>query len=262
MFSIWSVLNLTPDSFHEASRVGANDIVASAQRHFDLGCDVLDIGAESSRPGADPVSWQEEWRRLEKPLKNLKAHFGDTILKRLSVDTYKYEIIERCLDLGIAYINDISGGRNVKNFKAAAKFDCKYVIMHSYSDPKTMQSVFEYTDVVSEVKEHLRSQSEIAIRNGIKEENIIWDYGIGFGKSVEHNLALLKNTRKFQNYPLLVGISRKSFLGKLLDLPRADERGHATNALHMYLALQGVEILRVHDTEQAAQIKKLLQALK
>lgn len=262
---IWAVINLTPDSFYAPSRIQADEITQIANKFLAEGADKLDIGAESSRPGSEPVSAQEEWARLEKALLELKKKWGKTFLQeKVSVDTYKAEVAQNALQLGVGCINDIQGGQDPDMFSVIARYGAEFVIMHMKGKPKTMQDNPTYGNVVEEVLEFLKTQSQKAIAAGISREKIIWDYGIGFGKTVEHNLKLLAHTELFlqHGYRLLVGISRKSFLGKLLDVPRPEDRKEASLVLQTYLALKNVSILRTHDVKACHEMRLLLQAVK
>ncbi|MDH5717793.1 MAG: dihydropteroate synthase [Spirochaetia bacterium] len=261
---VWAILNLTSDSFYEKSRVKENKFIDFALKCINEGADVLDIGAESSRPFSKPVTWEEEWQRLEKPLKLLKKELGEqTFEKIISVDTYKPETARRTLDMGIKIINDIKGGQNLKMLNLVSSYQAKIVIMHSKGTPENMQIKPEYSDVTNEVLIFLKKQTKAAISAGINKENIIWDYGVGFGKTTSHNLSLIKNTSVFkkEGFLLLTGISRKSFIGEILNLPNPEARGFASGIIHTYLALQGVDILRVHDVKETVQIRTLLSSL-
>ena len=262
---IWGVLNLTPDSFYAASRFTEKTFFSHAERMLKAGADVMDIGAESTRPFAEGISMEEEWSRLKNPLKCLKKAYGsDFLSKRVSVDTRKPEIARRSIDLGVGFINDTSGLRSEGMIRAIAESQKKVVIMHSQGNPKDMQFRPEYKEVISEVLVFLKNRSMEAVGRGILPKNIIWDPGIGFGKTKEHNLTLIKNTKAFQKegYPLLVGLSRKSFIGKILGLDDPRDRGTGTLILHSFLALKGVDILRVHDVKETDQLRRLLGAFR
>jgi len=262
---IWAVINLTPDSFFKNSRINKRKFLTTALNAIENGADVLDIGAESSRPFSRPLPWEEEWDRLKQPLAELKSAIGENeFLKRVSVDTYKYETAKNVLDLGAGFINDIRGGEDERILDLIKKYQRKIVIMHSKGTPENMQINPQYKDVVKEVLDFLRARAKIAINLGIKKENIILDYGIGFGKTVEQNIRLLKNTKLFkkEGFTLLAGVSRKSFIGKILNIESAEERGFPSGILHTYLTIQGIDILRVHDIKETAQIRSLLSLLK
>ena len=207
-FQIWGVLNLTPDSFYAASRFTEKTFFSHAEKMLTAGADVIDIGAESTRPFAEEISPREEWSRLRNPLECLKKAYGsDFLSKRVSIDTRKPEIARRSIDLGVGFINDTSGLRSEEMIRAIAESQKKVVIMHSQGDPKDMQVRPKYKEVVSEVFVFLKNRSMEAVERGILPKNIIWDPGIGFGKNEEHNLMLIKNTKVFQKegYPLAGG---------------------------------------------------------
>lgn len=258
------MLNLTPDSFYSGSRCTVAELPGIAANLLAAGADRLDIGAESSRPQAEDIGWQEEWRRLEPGLAVLRDMYGDNFLRsKVSVDTFRRETAQRALAMGVGCINDISGGADEEILRAVAQAQCEVVLMHMQGRPGTMQNDPRYADVVSEVREFLIQRTERALAAGILGENIIWDYGIGFGKTVEHNLRLLAATKEFlhSGYRLMVGVSRKSFLGKILDLPDPAQRGEATLIMHTWLAAQKVSILRTHDVANCVMIRRLLSAV-
>jgi len=262
---IWSIFNITPDSFYAKSRYDAKTLIHIASNALRDGADVLDVGAESSRPFSEPVSAQEEWDRLEEPLYLLKKKLSTKEFStQISIDTYKSEIAEKVLQMGVRIINDISAGSQENMFDLLAQYNAKVVLMHSLTTPDKMQIDPQYDDVVKEVFSFLEKRTELAMKAGIKEENIIWDFGIGFGKKVEHNLLLLKNIAQFKSakFKLMAGVSRKSFLGKILNLEAPEDRNIATVIMHTYLALHNIDILRVHDTNEALQVKNLLSAIK
>ena len=261
---IWAVLNLTPDSFYAGSRIGSDDFWRAAQADLDLGADVLDLGAESTRPYSEPVSPDEQWARLEVPLKILQDNLPTSdFVRRVSVDTTSVSVAERAIELGIRIINDVSAETDTDMLKTVAAAGGQYVTMHSGGSPQKMQVNPQYSDVVQEVFDKLKEKSDKAHEAGIKAENLICDVGIGFGKTVEHNLALLRNISVFKKlgYRLLAGVSRKSFIGKILNLEDPSERLNGSTVVHTYLALQGVDILRVHDVRQACEMRTLLRRL-
>jgi len=264
LFKIWAVLNLTPDSFYPESRVTHKDFVNRCVECLSQGADVLDIGAESTRPFSQALGFREEWDRLEAPLTDLRLEIGQSeFSKRVSIDTYKAETAQKVLELGVGFINDVSGGKSSELLKLTAQYDAGIVLMHSRGEPADMQVNPQYTDVGIEILEFLRMQSEKAIHCGVAKNKIIWDVGIGFGKLLEHNLQLLKNTDIFRSdgFPLMVGISRKSFIDKLLNIPSAEQRRDPTIIINTYLALHQVDILRVHDIKDADLIRKIIQHL-
>ena len=261
---IWGVLNLTRDSFYSKSRVTQSEFVEKAIEFLQQGADRLDVGAESTRPFAEPVSMEKEWQRLYQPLLSLKSQIGpNEFYRRVSVDTYKPEIARRVLELGVGTINDVSGGTQVEMLQRVAESDCDYVIMHAQGNPSNMQLSPEYADVLSEVSAFLQKRVQEAKAYGIAAERLILDPGIGFGKNLEHNMALIANPGllRIEHLRLLYGISRKSFLEKLLGLAAPEDRGEAGISVHTWLYLQGVDILRVHDIKTTAAVRVFLQSV-
>jgi dihydropteroate synthase len=245
---IMGVLNVTPDSF---SGDGIYDdprrAVSRAAEMIRDGADIIDIGGESTRPGSDPVGIEEELRRILPPVKSL---LGENI--PVSVDTYKTEVATKVLDLGADMINDVTGLRDSGVATAVAEHDAGVVIMHMKGKPKTMQDNPSYPNgVVVEIKDFLGSQIAKAEEAGIRSDGIIIDPGIGFGKTVDHNLEIIRNLSSFGELrkPILIGPSRKSFLGKLLNVPDNTRLG-GTIAAVVVSILNGADIVRVHDVPE------------
>ena len=266
MFQIWGIINLSTDSFYTPSKIRSlEDLVLETKEYLSKGVNVIDIGAESTRPYSKPLYWEDEWHLLQPYLVLLKNKISkEDFSTKISIDTYKHEVATRCLEMGIGIINDVRGLESSDMIRAIANFNAKVVIMHSKGTPKTMQDNPTYGNILEEVLSFLQERTQQAIQAGILKENIIWDYGIGFGKTVEHNLTLLKNSFFFKkyNYPLLIGISRKSFLGKILGLEDPKDRGAASLVLHTYLAQQKqISIIRTHDIIETLQMRTLLQLL-
>lgn len=256
---VWAVLNLTPDSFYPESRTTIGTLESKVELALQEGADIIDMGAESTRPFAEPVDEAEEWSRLEAALDQLAKGFGQDFLRRVSVDTQKPVIAAKALDKGVGIINDVSGLADSAMAEIIHRYDCRYVLMHTAGNPQTMQVNPRYDHVVRDVLSFLEKKIAVLRQQGVKDDQIILDYGIGFGKNDDHNRELLQNTARFREmgFPLLAGISRKSFLGRVLNLPDPEDRLVGTIALHMLLALQGVDILRVHDVREADQVRKL-----
>ena len=259
---IMGVLNLTPDSFsgdglyRYGMRAGyIADHVVSLVRD---GADILDVGGESSRPGSKPVPEKEEIKRVIPVIKIL----AKSVKVPLSIDTCKVGVARQALDAGVSMINDITGLRSAAMAKLAARYKCGVVIMHMKGRPRTMQRNPQYKSVMAEISDYL----EIAIRNaleaGISEDKIIIDPGIGFGKTAQHNLAVLKNLKELKGLgrPILVGVSRKSFLGKILDAP-AQERISASTAGAVLAVLNGAHIIRAHDVKETREALKTIDAI-
>ena len=246
---VMGVINVTPDSFFPASRMLSPRLAMEcAQRMVADGADIVDIGGESSRPGSSPISSGEELERVLPVLEKIRAEC-DVVL---SVDTTKADVAREALDRGASIINDTSALRADPDMATVAAERGAYVVlMHMQGIPRTMQATPEYDDVTGEVLQFLEDRVREATRRGIARERLFIDPGIGFGKRLEHNLALLRDIDCFAatGLPVLVGISRKSLLGELLDLP-ASERLEATLAAQAVAVASGADILRVHDVRE------------
>lgn len=247
---VMGILNVTPDSFSDGGRYqDPGRAFERAAEMADQGADVLDIGGESTRPGADPVTPEEEIRRIV-PVIDRIAHELKVVV---SVDTYKREVARRALDAGAVIVNDITAlsDPGMKDVVAAAK--ASLVLMHMQGTPKTMQMSPEYLNVVGEVKGFLKRQAAVAAEAGISQ--IVIDPGIGFGKKLDHNIALMRHLDSFVDlgYPILVGPSRKSFLGAILDLP-PEERMEGTAAAVTACILNGAAMIRVHDVREMKRV--------
>jgi dihydropteroate synthase len=246
---LMGVINVTPDSFFPASRVLSPRLaVECAQRMVEDGADILDIGGESSRPGAASVSVDEELERVLPVIE--KIHSECDIV--LSVDTTKADVAREALACGATIVNDTSALQADPDMAPLVAARSAYVVlMHMQGTPRTMQQAPHYDDVTAEVLEALNVRVQEATHCGIPRERIFIDPGIGFGKRLEHNLALLRNTDRFAatGLPVVVGVSRKSFLGDLLGLPAA-ERLEGTLAAQAVAVALGADILRVHDVKE------------
>lgn len=254
------ILNATPDSFSDGGKYihveRALDRIHIMRRD---GASIIDIGGESTRPGADPVSEQEEIDRVLPVLESAKKSFSDLMY---SIDTTKYRVADEALKAGADIINDVSGlQKEPEMADLAAKFNAAYVIMHSQGDPKNMQQSPEYTNVVEEIFSFLEGKVSWAHTKGIEE--IIIDPGIGFGKTTEHNLKLVANLDKFTKIgvPILIGASRKSLIGKILDDRSVENRLIGTVAIHYHSLTKGAKILRVHDVKEASDSLRIFQAI-
>ncbi len=256
---IMGILNVTPDSFSDGGEyLDSDQAVRRGEILAGEGADIIDIGGESSRPGSDPVSLEEELRRVLPVIKGL----AKKISIPLSIDTYKSDVAKAALEAGAEIVNDISGMTSDPRMSdVAATYDACVVLMHMKGIPKTMQKEPSYVDVVNEVSAFLGDRADQAQRHGIRK--IILDPGIGFGKTMEHNLELLRRLRELtrHGYPILVGPSRKAFIGKLLDAP-VDERLEGTAAAVTVSILRGANIVRVHDVRQMKRVAIIADALK
>ncbi|MDA1315922.1 MAG: dihydropteroate synthase [Acidobacteria bacterium] len=255
---IMGVLNVTPDSFYDGGRYfDAQQAIEQAERLVTEGADILDIGGESSRPGSDPVSLEEELQRVGQLIETLAANLNVPI----SIDTYKAETAARCLELGATIVNDITGLRDAAMREVVARHDVPVVIMHMQGDPKTMQQAPIYNDVVAEVKEFLACRARDAVAAGVRQ--VIVDPGIGFGKTAAHNMELLRRLGEFSDlpYPVLVGVSRKSSIGQITGAA-PEERLPGTLAATAIAVLNGANIVRVHDVKECKQAVLMAEAIR
>jgi dihydropteroate synthase len=247
---IMGVLNITPDSFSDGGEFFATDAaIAGGIRMALEGADIIDVGGESTRPGSEPVSVNEELQRVVPVIKKLCAEINISI----SIDTSKPEVASVALDAGASIINDVTAGRgDEKMLPLAAERTAAIVLMHMKGEPRTMQKNPHYEDVVTEVADFFRQQYGRALECGVDPMTIAFDPGIGFGKTLEHNLTLLKNLERLRVHdrPLVVGVSRKSFLGKLMNSSEMSTRAAPTIALTGILRARGADILRVHDVKE------------
>lgn len=255
---IMAVLNVTPDSFSGDGLVGRLDkALRQAEAAVEAGADILDVGGESSRPGAAPVSAQEELDRVL-PLVERLADWAVPV----SVDTVKPQVMKAAIRAGAAMINDIAGFRAEGAIEAVVGSDAALCVMHMRGEPRTMQSAPQYTDVVGEVAEFLIERAAVLRTAGVDASRVVLDPGFGFGKTLEHNLALLAALPRLaaKGYPVLAGLSRKSMLGAITG--RAiDERVTASAAAALLAAERGAAIVRVHDVAETRDALAVLRAL-
>ena len=256
---IMGILNVTPDSFFDGGKfLDVKAAVSQAELMIKAGADIIDIGGESTRPGAAPVPAELEINRIIPVIRELKRK---KVI--ISVDTRKAKVAEAAVKAGANMINDISGLRHdPKMAKVAAKYKVPIVIMHIKGTPRTMQSRTHYKDVMMEILEHLEKSIAIAENAGILRSQIVIDPGFGFGKTPEQNLKILKNLRELKvlGLPLLIGTSRKSTIGKILDLP-AGQRVEGTAATVAVAILNGADIIRIHDVDQMKKVAKMTDAI-
>lgn len=259
--ALMGVVNITPDSFYAGSRFPHSDqAVEVALEMVEKGATILDLGAESTRPGGAAVPVEEELSRLLPVLSKLRPRTDALI----SIDTRKSVVAGRALALGADVVNDVSGLSADENMAATiAAAEAGVVVMHMLGTPETMQTRPEYDDVVSEVVGALRSGSRRAISAGIARDSILVDPGIGFGKTVEHNLTLLNRLSELSelDIPILVGTSRKSFIGKLLSLP-PENRIFGTAASVACAVLRGADVVRVHDVGEMGEVVRVADAIR
>ncbi len=250
------IVNVTPDSFSDGGQwLAPSQAIAHALELVEQGADLLDIGGESTRPGAEPVSIDEELRRVIPVIEGLA---GQTEIP-ISIDTMKPQVAQAALDSGAHIINDVSAFEfDAAMIDIASKSNCGIILMHMLGTPQTMQADPHYEDVVSEVVDSLQARVAKLLEQGISAERIVIDPGIGFGKTAEHNLSLLTNIKSLRatGHPVLIGHSRKRFLGKIIGRP-VEERLAGTIGVSIALAQQYADILRVHDV---AAVKDALSA--
>jgi len=253
------ILNVTPDSFYDGGSLATPEqALAQARGFVSEGADILDVGGESSRPGARPLKPAEELARIEPVLEQL-APLGVPV----SVDTYHAETARRAIELGAAMINDITALRGDPDMAAVvAEAGCDCVLMHMLGTPETMQQAPEYDDVIDEINAFFEERIGWAVKHGIKETQIWLDPGFGFGKTVDHNLTVLRHLDAFKKFgrPILIGTSNKSTIGTVLDAP-VDERTEGTAATVAVSIWQGANCVRVHDVKTMAKVAKMCDAI-
>ncbi|MBU3630184.1 dihydropteroate synthase [Polynucleobacter sp. AP-Melu-500A-A1] len=256
---IMGILNVTPDSFSDGGQFRASkDARAQAERMISSGVDIIDIGGESTRPGAEPISLQEELDRVLPVIDGLKD-----CGVALSIDTYKAETMRQALKAGVDCVNDIWALRQVGAVDAILEnSSCGIVLMHMQRDPQTMQFDPDYEDVIAEVMQFLRERTDYLVQKGVNRDRIAIDPGFGFGKSLEHNLNMLSNFKSFSklSYPVLAGISRKSMIGKVTGKDTND-RVAASVAAAVMATDRGAKIIRVHDVPETVDALKLWEAI-
>jgi len=256
---IAGIINVTPDSFSDGGRFGSVDEAAdSALAMIKSGVDIIDVGGESTRPGAEPVSLEEE---IERTIPVIESILKKDPLAVISIDTYKGSVAEAAVRAGATIVNDISGGTfDPYMWEVVAKYSPQYIMMHTTGRPGEMQQKTDYTDVVHEVLDWLLDRAEQAEKAGIG--NIIIDPGIGFGKTALQNVELLAGINEFtvHGYPVMVGLSRKSFMGKLLGY-ETSERDVPGAYYEFFTALHGVDIIRTHNTKNALIYREILESL-
>ena len=247
---IMGVLNVTPDSFSDAVRFfTAEEAVERGLSMAQEGAQIIDIGGESTRPGAESVAAEEELLRVVPVIKKLRAKIDIFI----SIDTSKAQVARAAIDAGASIVNDVTGGRGDKEMMPlVAESKAAFIIMHMQGNPRTMQIEPHYIEVVSQVADFFRQQYPRAIECGIDPMAIAFDPGIGFGKTLEHNLELLAQLERIRVHerPLVVGVSRKSFLAKLIGSSEMNDRRAPAVALTSLLRTRGADVFRVHDVKE------------
>ena len=254
---VMGILNITPDSFSDGGKyLDVNEALKHAEKMIEEGVDIIDIGGESSRPGSDPVSADEELKRIAPIIEGIKK-ISDIAI---SIDTYKPEVMKQVIDMDVAMINDIHALQKPSAIDMIKKSNVGICLMHMQGNPKTMQLNPTYKNVVSEVKSFLEERANLLMNEGIDKSRIILDPGFGFGKTFEHNIELLQNIESFQslNLPILVGLSRKSFIRKILNGDHDDHLSGSISAAILSV-LKGAKILRVHDVKETQSAFKIIQ---
>ncbi|MFM2429110.1 MAG: hypothetical protein RLZZ511_323 [Cyanobacteriota bacterium] len=261
---LMGVLNVTPDSFSDGGEFNTvASALAQAQAMLEADVDLLDVGGESTRPGSEPVSEATEIARVIPVIQALRqdAAFAQT---PISIDTTKANVAAAAIAAGADIVNDISGGTfDPAMLPTVAQLQVPIILMHIRGNPKVMQQMTDYVDLIGEVRLFLQTQIQAAIAAGIAADQICLDIGIGFGKTVAQNLELLRELRQFEDLdcPMLVGVSRKSFIGNLLNQPDAKQRSWGTAAACTAAIAQGADILRVHDVAQMTDVARIADAI-
>jgi dihydropteroate synthase len=258
---IMGVLNVTPDSFSDGGEFLRAD--KGTERGLQMaaeGAHIIDVGGESTRPGSEPVTVQEELRRVIPVIENLRRKLDVPI----SIDTSKAEVARPAIEAGASIVNDVTGGRgDDQMLPLVAETKSAFILMHMQGTPRTMQIQPRYTDVVAEISEFFRQQYALAIGLNIDPIAIAFDPGIGFGKTLDHNLELLAQLERLRAYdrPLVVGVSRKSFLGKLIGSPEIRDRLVPGLALSALLRARGADVFRVHDVKENVYALRVSEAI-
>jgi dihydropteroate synthase len=258
---IMGVLNVTPDSFSDGGKFfAAEKAIEHGLKMAADGAGIVDVGGESTRPGAEPIAADEELRRVIPVIEKLRTKIDVPI----SIDTSKTEVALAAIQAGAAIVNDVTGGRGDEGMlPLIAKTKAALIIMHMQGTPRTMQKQPRYDDVVSEVADFFRQQYACAIGYNIDPMAIAFDPGIGFGKTLDHNLELLAQLERLRAHdrPLVIGVSRKSFLGKLIESPDMDDRGAPAVALTALLRTRGADVFRVHDVKENLSALRVTEAI-
>ena len=254
---IMGVLNVTPDSFYSRSRVETSQVVDRAGEMLEVGADIIDIGGMSSRPGAFEVPVEAELDRLIPALEDLRSAYPTAVI---SIDTYRSEVVIAADQVGIDIVNDISAGtKDPQMYATVAELKLIYILMHMKGSPQTMQDDTHYDDIILDTMRYMSAMIAKAKEHHLHD--IIIDPGVGFGKAIGDNYNILKRLESYKIFdlPILVGLSRKSFIYKQLGTD-ADQALNGTTAMHMLALLNGVNILRVHDVKEAVEVANLYQA--
>ena len=256
------IVNVTPDSFSDGGKFAATNLaIEHALKLAEEGADILDIGGESTRPNATPVSLQEELDRVIPVIEALVKQFKQVNIP-ISIDTYKPQVMQAAIAAGASMVNDIRALQEDGALETVAKTNVGICLMHMQGTPKTMQQNPQYNDVVNDVKEFLAARLQASIHAGVAKNRILLDPGFGFGKTREHNVTLLQNLESFADLsqPLLVGLSRKSVLGQMTGND-VNARLYASIAASVIATMKGAKILRVHDVKATVEALKVVSAI-
>ncbi len=258
---IQGILNVTPDSFYDGGKsYNLKDAVKNTEQMIKDGADIIDVGGMSTRPFSEEISINDEIERVKPVIIEIKKNFDIPI----SIDTYRSEVANACLDSGADMVNDVFGFSYDKEMiNTVKRYDVPIIIMHIKGNPKTMQEKPYYDDVVGEISEYFDTKIKYAENNGFPAEKLILDVGIGFGKRLKDNLKLIKEHKSFLKFqrPLLIGLSRKSFIGKFFDSLEAEKRLTGSLIFGFISLLNGVSILRVHDVFETKQMIKIFKEM-
>ena len=252
------VINLTPDSFSDGGDLSSIEKVLNQVKHFLLnGVDVIDLGAQSTKPGATEVGPKEELKRLIPYLKKIRKEYPNILI---SIDTFNSEVAHEALSNGANWINDVTGGRRDDEIMdVVSTFKCPFVITHSRGNSKNMNNLTKYNNLLFDIVNSLESLTNIAIKKNISKDKIIWDPGLGFSKNTNQNIEILRNLDLFKNFnfPILVGASRKRFIGDILNEINPKERDIGTLAISCLCSQLNIHIVRVHNVKINYQVLKV-----
>ncbi len=249
---VMGIINATPDSFHKSSREGG---VEKALQMIAEGADWIDIGGESTRPGANPISIDEELSRVIPLVSEISKHC------KVSIDTRNHQVASKALEAGASMINDVSGLRDPAMFELVIDSGCEVCIMHMLGEPGNMQKDPKYEDVNHEVNHYLISKARELVERGHSIDKIHLDPGIGFGKTLEHNIQLLQSSENLRPYSILWGVSRKSMIGQICDQPETENRLAGSLAVAAKGFYEGIDIIRVHDVREHSDLFAVLEKL-
>ncbi|MCF7865333.1 MAG: dihydropteroate synthase [Candidatus Pacebacteria bacterium] len=262
MPKIVGVLNISPESANNKA-ITTEDIIERMRNMVNHGADVIDVGAQSSRPGVDQISLEEETSRLKGVVLKIKKEFP---FVQISIDTTRHEIVQLALDEGVTIVNDISGGRFDEHIlEKVTQCNAQYVLMHSQGLFSEMHKKYEYVDVVTEITNYFSQRIKVCLEAGIKNDNIILDPGIGFSKSGDQNLDIIRRLSEFKElgFPLYIGLSRKRFIGTIIGDASSDPsaRDNATTVFHTLCIQQGVDYIRTHNVKTLKECTQVLESI-